>query len=214
MRAVTWALYEVGPEEADVAGRLILLVLADNSNDEGRNAAVSKAELQKATGLGESTIYRRLRDLEKAGLIRAGDPRVVDYLPANVRPKVWDLPRVAKTGRIRAKRRKTGVTQTPQPEPDPAGQQQSDPSAPGGVTQTPQVGGVSGVSQGCPGGVLGVPLETHNSLDPLNPLDPLDPGGAGGGSQPSPAAGAARRPRDGELEAMRVDLKRRRAGAR
>jgi hypothetical protein len=148
LRATTWALYDVGPDLADAQARLILLVLADNADDDGRGAAVSKRTMAVATGLGESTIYRRLRALQESGLIAPGDDRIVAYLPADKRPRVWDLPRVRGAAQA-PRRRKRGA-----------------PLAPRG-----------GVSAGCQRGASGVSLLTQDPDDPGDPLDPESAGG-------------------------------------
>ena len=142
LRATTWALYDVGPE-VDPYARLILLVLADHADNDGRGAGLSKASLARYVGCGETTVYRRLADLERAGLIARGDQDVVAYLPADRRPTVWDLPRVR--GASRAPRR---------------------PSR--GASRTPRTRGTSGVPAGCQRGVT-ADTQTYESEDPLNP---------------------------------------------
>lgn len=92
MRATTWVLYEVTPERADVYTKLLLLVIADQADDEGRNAICSRRYLSEVTGFGETTVADRLRRAQADGLLAPGDPRITEFLPPNRRSGVWDLP--------------------------------------------------------------------------------------------------------------------------
>lgn len=143
LRATTWALYEVGPEVADPYARLMLLVLADHADHDGRGAGLSKATLARFVGCGETTVYRRLRALERDGLIVRGDQGIVAYLPADKRPTVWDLPLVR--GASRAPRKSSR-----------------------GASRTPRTRGASGVPAGCQRGAT---AETRNGDSP-EPLEP------------------------------------------
>lgn len=88
-----WALYDVAGRAPgiDPGARLVLLVLADVADESGRGAFPGVATICRATGLSRATVYRRLSDLESAGLIRPGDPRHVAHYRADRRPRVWDL---------------------------------------------------------------------------------------------------------------------------
>lgn len=72
---------------------LVLLVLADVAEADGRNAFPSVDRMATQTGLSTRTIQRRLRALETSGLIAPGDPRKRDaYIErADRRPQVFDL---------------------------------------------------------------------------------------------------------------------------
>lgn len=144
--------------------RLLLIVMADQCDNDGRGAALSKASYAEVLGVSESSVYAKLRDLTKAGLIAPGDQRVVAYLPANRRPTVYDLPRVARARKV-SRRRSRGADPAPQ----------------------------TGVQQGCNRGAPGVQLSEHDSLESLHPQNPAGDGGAtaapaaAGRADPDPA---------------------------
>lgn len=180
LRALQWALYEVHRYIDDIGhpgwcvhcrkradhlehvndplSRLVLILLADNADHDGHGAHLSKATLAKASGAGESTIYTRTRRLEAAGLLAPGDPEVVAGLPANARPKVWDLPRVSGVQHRHPRRRRGGADAAPHPRRRP------------------------GVQRGYSGGAAGV---QPSAPKPLEPLEPLNPGAAAGGLPPA-----------------------------
>lgn len=90
IEATAWALSV--EDVPDSTARVILLGLANHADREGRAAWPSVATLAEYAVCSERTAHRRLRDLEELGLIRRGDQRLVDHLPGNRRPVVYDLP--------------------------------------------------------------------------------------------------------------------------
>ena len=91
LRALTWAIYEIGSTLKDASAYRVLLILADNANDEGRGAYPSASTIAEETGMSLRTVRNKLNDLETAGIIMRGDQALADYLPANRRSVVWDL---------------------------------------------------------------------------------------------------------------------------
>lgn len=91
LRALTWAIYEIGSTLKDASAYRVLLILADNANDEGKGAYPSASTIAEETGMSLRTVRNKLNDLEAAGIIMRGDQALADYLPANRRSVVWDL---------------------------------------------------------------------------------------------------------------------------
>ena len=74
----------------------VLVTLADYADPTGRHAFPSvKTTLVDRTGYARSTVNRALAQLLEAGLIRHGDQQLVEHLPSNRRPTVYDLDLVA-----------------------------------------------------------------------------------------------------------------------
>jgi Helix-turn-helix domain len=92
---MSWALDEA--QVTDPTQALVLVALADNAQDDGRNAFPSQATLARRARVSDRTIRRILAQLEADGVIRRGDQRVVEHLPADRRPVVWDLVMAART---------------------------------------------------------------------------------------------------------------------
>lgn len=84
-----WAL-----EEAPIAEQgplLVLIALAERADKQGMTAWPTNAELADRARCSVRSVIRYLQVLQSAGLIRPGDSRFVDHIPANHRPNVWDL---------------------------------------------------------------------------------------------------------------------------
>lgn len=91
IKAMTWAMQEAPVEDAGPAH--VLLVLADHANDDGTGAFPSVDTIAWKTRMGERTVQRHLRALEKQGLIRKGNQKLAElYIEReDRRPTVYDL---------------------------------------------------------------------------------------------------------------------------
>lgn len=201
LRALEWAIYEVHPCQADdlVPGqcaicwapagtpehhvdpisKMILILLADQADHYGRGAALSKITQASLIGVSESTIYSRTRRLIKLGLLAPGDPTRVAHLPANSRPRVWDLPRLDPGVRHTHPRRRRRPARDQSP---------------------------AGVQQGCAGGAAGVRRSAPKPLVPGAPQSPAAAGGAAAGRRPQ--TDAQRRSRKDDIRRMREAVAR------
>lgn len=159
LRALTWAIYEIGSTLKDASAYRVLLILADNANDEGRGAYPSASTIAEETGMSLRTVRNKLNDLETAGIIMRGDQALADYLPANRRSVVWDL-------NLDNNRRAESA-----PQHTPAH------TTTRGAKSAPQTDG-SDVQQGCNRGATdvqqGCSLSAHNPLNPINPINPRE----------------------------------------
>ncbi len=159
LRALTWAIYEIGSTLKDASAYRVLLILADNANDEGKGAYPSASTIAEETGMSLRTVRNKLNDLETAGIIMRGDQALADYLPANRRSVVWDL-------NLDNNRR---AESAPQHTPAHATTR--------GAKSAPQTDGPD-VQQGCNRGATdvqqGCSLSAHNPLNPINPINPRE----------------------------------------
>lgn len=89
LRAMTWALEQAPVDDPTEA--LLLVALADRAGDDGRGAWPSQQWLADRTRVTTRSVRRMLAGLEARGLIVRGDSRIVDHLPADRRPVVWNL---------------------------------------------------------------------------------------------------------------------------
>lgn len=89
VKALHWALTEAPVDDPTEA--LVLVALADNAHDDGRNAWPSQATLARKARVTDRTVRRILSKLESEQLISRGDQRLVEHLPADRRPVVWNL---------------------------------------------------------------------------------------------------------------------------
>ncbi|MGA5116869.1 helix-turn-helix domain-containing protein [Streptomyces pseudogriseolus] len=91
IKAMTWAMQDAPVEDAGPAH--VLLVLADHANDDGTGAFPSVDTIAWKTRMGERTVQRHLRTLEKQGLIRKGNQKLAElYIEReDRRPTVYDL---------------------------------------------------------------------------------------------------------------------------
>lgn len=159
LRALTWAIYEIGSTLKDASAYRVLLILADNANDEGKGAYPSASTIAEETGMSLRTVRNKLNDLETAGIIMRGDQALADYLPANRRSVVWDL-NLDNNRRAESAPQHTPATTTTR-----------------GAKSAPQTDG-SDVQQGCNRGATdvqqGCSLSAHNPLNPINPINPRE----------------------------------------
>lgn len=159
LRALTWAIYEIGSTLKDASAYRVLLILADNANDEGKGAYPSASTIAEETGMSLRTVRNKLNDLEAAGIITRGDQALADYLPANRRSVVWDL-------NLDNNRHAESA-----PQHTPAH------TATRGAKSAPQTDGPD-VQQGCNRGATdvqqGCSLSAHNPLNPINPINPRE----------------------------------------
>jgi DNA-binding transcriptional ArsR family regulator len=84
-----WAFDEA--PVSDPTRKLVLLALADEAGDDGKNAMPSVKTLARRACVDTSTVKRHLKALEKEGLIAEGDQTKAARYRADRRPKVWDL---------------------------------------------------------------------------------------------------------------------------
>lgn len=159
LRALTWAIYEIGSTLKDASAYRVLLILADNANDEGKGAYPSASTIAEETGMSLRTVRNKLNDLETAGIIMRGDQALADYLPANRRSVVWDL-NLDNNRRAESAPQHTPATTTTR-----------------GAKSAPQTDGPD-VQQGCNRGATdvqqGCSLSAHNPLNPINPINPRE----------------------------------------
>lgn len=69
----------------------VLYVLANYAGSDGRNAWPSQRTIAEKAWCSIRSVGRHLAALEKRGVIRRGDQRLVDHMPKGKRPVVWDL---------------------------------------------------------------------------------------------------------------------------
>ena len=99
LRAMLWVLYDA--DVADPLDKVILWVLADNADDEGRGAWPGQRTIAETVPCDRATVQRHMKALEAQGLIVRGDQKVVEHFRADRRPIVWDLPLRGRTLRPR-----------------------------------------------------------------------------------------------------------------
>lgn len=89
VEAISWVLNEA----PDVPAQLVstLIGIANHATPDGRNAYPSQARLATYTRKSERQVRRDLGELAKRGLIRRGNQRIVEHLPQDRRPVVYDL---------------------------------------------------------------------------------------------------------------------------
>lgn len=160
LRALTWAIYDIAPNLTDASAYRVLLVLADEADNDGRGAGLSAATIASRTGLSKRTVDAKLKTLEEMGITRRGDQRIVAYLPANRRPIVRDLNMPADTRGAKSAHQNTpAATATRGAE-----------SAP----QTPEPGMQQGCNRGATDMQQGCSLSVHNPINPINPINPRE----------------------------------------
>lgn len=89
VKAMSWALYEV--PELKPTTRLVLAILADHAGHDGTGAFPSQKTIGAAVGIDPRNIRGHLQELVRLGVIKKGDQRHVQHIPANYRPTVYDL---------------------------------------------------------------------------------------------------------------------------
>jgi len=93
VQAVKWALNakNTGPLAAEA--RLVLLVMADRADKDGRNVYLSASTIAKMLGTTDRSVRRHLSTLRERRLIVPGDPEVIpEHYRHDRRPVVYDLP--------------------------------------------------------------------------------------------------------------------------
>lgn len=89
VEAIAWVLNEA----ADVPSSAVaaLIGLANHATPDGRNAYPTQKLLARYARKSDRQVRRDLADLEARGLIRRGDQRIVEHIPIDRRPVVYDL---------------------------------------------------------------------------------------------------------------------------
>lgn len=90
VKAINWVLYDT-PRNLDAIEFRLLAIMGDAVDSNGRGAWKSVSTYAEEVGCSVRTIQSKLRNLEKRGLIMRGDQRIVNHIPANRRPTVYDL---------------------------------------------------------------------------------------------------------------------------
>lgn len=75
----------------DPLAKWVLMGIANHADRYGRNAFPAQFTLAEYAGCSDRSVRRKLDELEGLGLIVRGDQGLVQHLPANRRPVVWDL---------------------------------------------------------------------------------------------------------------------------
>lgn len=88
---MVWALKRAPVPANDPVAHLVLIAYADHANDDGTAAWPSVATVASYARCTPRTVHTKLRVLLEHGLMRPGDQQLVDHLPANRRPVVYDL---------------------------------------------------------------------------------------------------------------------------
>lgn len=86
---ILWALKSAPVSDAEE--RLILVTLAERAWADGSDALPSKKTIAKVAMIDPKTVQRRLRTMEKRGLIALGDQSAAAHIPEHFRPTVYDL---------------------------------------------------------------------------------------------------------------------------
>lgn len=91
-QATAWAIEQ--DLITDTGQKFVLVCLANYAGEDGQGAFPSVATLCRHTCLSESTVRRKLQDLESAGFIVRGNQRLAEVKieRADRRPIVFDLP--------------------------------------------------------------------------------------------------------------------------
>lgn len=168
LRALTWTIYDVGKDLTDASAYRTLLILADHCDDDGCGAYPSAATIAEKTGMSMRTVRAKLKDLEEAGYITPGDQRIAAHLPANRRPKVWDL---AMHRRAKSAPQTAAATPTADTGRRAESAPQTDRAHGAGDTD-------ADVQQGCNWGATGVQLgcslSAHKPIKPIKPIKPRE----------------------------------------
>lgn len=89
IEAVAWALRDAEDVPPHCVG--VLIGLANHASADGRGAYPSQRLLARYARKSIRQVRDDLRRLEEIGLIRPGNQRLVEHLPADRRPQVWDI---------------------------------------------------------------------------------------------------------------------------
>lgn len=123
LRAMVWVLHDAPTKNhAEFAVLMALADRAGGDHDEGAAAYPSHSWIAEKVQCSTSTVKRHLKELERRGLIRRGDQRIVEKFRHDRRPVVWDLDL--------SQRRTTGV-QNDLPKQPATGQDEPPPKSTG-----------------------------------------------------------------------------------
>lgn len=138
---------------------MTLVALAWHADKEGRAAYPSQATLAGYTRKSERAVRKDLRELLELGLIRKGDGRAVEHLPADKRPTVYDVVTRLESGGNHSSARKQGSARK-------RGPARNDSSSTGGTT-VPVAGGTT-----VPPKVVPTELQVEPPVEPPLPSPP------------------------------------------
>lgn len=88
--AIQWGIH--GAPTATTAEFAIVVALGEKAGPDGCGAFPSRSWLAERTKLDPKAVQRNLAELERRGVITSGDQRRAEYIRADRRPHVWDLP--------------------------------------------------------------------------------------------------------------------------
>lgn len=89
IEAINWVLNDAPDVPPQVVSTLI--GIANHATPDGRNAYPSQSTLAAYSRKSERQVRRDIAELLKRGLVRRGDQRLVEHLPQDRRPVVYDL---------------------------------------------------------------------------------------------------------------------------
>ncbi|MCA1834807.1 MAG: hypothetical protein LC721_00155 [Actinobacteria bacterium] len=108
---------------ADASEWAVLVAMAEAADDDGCNCYRSRTTIGSMVKLDPKTVGRRQAEMESRGLLKRGDQSVVNHIPADRRPVVWDLmipygwfPDIDKTNQARKSRGRQQLTPQDRPE--------------------------------------------------------------------------------------------------
>lgn len=89
IESVVWVLNDA--PVTNQAELVVLFGLANHASKDGTGAWPSQATLADYARCSDRTVRTHLAELERRGVIRRGDQRMVAHLDQRYRPVVWDL---------------------------------------------------------------------------------------------------------------------------
>ena len=179
-KAMQWATYEAsGQFGLDAVEFKLLLIIADNVGIDGTGFGYSREWIVKKWGkhpitgkplISTRTVASKLKSLREKGAIRYGDQRILSYLPANRRPKVYDL---CMREPDATDWHDESTPEDSEPEPAPAETHRHAKSAPQNTEETTLAcnRGATGVQQGCNRGEHCLHTTTFKPLDYVRPSE-------------------------------------------
>lgn len=90
VKALNWVIYDT-PKTLDAIEFRLLVVMADIADKHGKGVYKGVRRYAEEVGCSTRTVQSKLRSLEQRGLIAKGDQMLVQHLPANRRPTVYDI---------------------------------------------------------------------------------------------------------------------------
>ena len=89
LKAIIWVMEDAPVEnQGELA---VLYALADRANDDGTAAWPSQEWMAERARCTDRTVRNHLSELERRGVIRRGDQKLVSHLSLRRKPVVWDL---------------------------------------------------------------------------------------------------------------------------